>query len=151
MCVISLCTRGALDTWSRRRSTAALAAMGKVTVNFVAQSKDKSRWLMVLVEQGPWRADEVEVQLRRVQDRLYNCIEAAIDGKLAEQFPASHGEPVTIQVDFYDVPEQPVRAFFERFSERALQQPSYGQALEASEFVESITFEADYRKLTASG
>jgi hypothetical protein len=27
MCVISLCTRGALDTWSRGRSTAALGAM----------------------------------------------------------------------------------------------------------------------------
>jgi hypothetical protein len=27
MCVISLCTRGALDTWSRRRSTAALGDM----------------------------------------------------------------------------------------------------------------------------
>ena len=30
MCVISLCTRGALDTWSRGRSTAALGAMEAV-------------------------------------------------------------------------------------------------------------------------
>jgi LPXTG-motif cell wall-anchored protein len=29
MCVISLCTRGALDTWSRGRSTAALDRMGR--------------------------------------------------------------------------------------------------------------------------
>ena len=125
--------------------------MAKVTVNFVTKSKDESHWRMVLVEEGPWRAHEVEVQLRRIQDRLYTCIEAAIDGQLAEQFPASRGKPVTIQVDFYDVPEEPVRAFFQRFSERALQQPSYSQALEASEFVESIIFEANYRKLTASG
>jgi hypothetical protein len=123
--------------------------MGKVLVDFIAKNEDESRWSMVLVEEGPWRADEVEVQLRRVQDRLYGCIDAAIDGQLAEQFPASQGKPVTIKVDFYQVPEQ-VRPFFLRFSKGALQHPSYRRALESSEFVEGISFEATYRKLTAS-
>ena len=35
MCVISLCTRGALDTWSRRRSTAALDGMS-TTIRVIA-------------------------------------------------------------------------------------------------------------------
>jgi hypothetical protein len=33
MCAISLCTRGALDTWSRRRSTAALGGSVECTVS----------------------------------------------------------------------------------------------------------------------
>src|SRR5262245_5336694 len=105
---------------------------------------------MVLVEQGPWSADQVEAELRRIQDRLYGCIEAAIAGQLAEQFPASRGKPVTIRVDFYDVPESPVRAFFERFSDGALKHPPYRRALEANEFVEGISFEASYQKLPAN-
>lgn len=68
--------------------------MGEVTVDFITRSEDDSRWTMVLVEEGPWNADQVEAQLRRVQDRLYACIE--------EQFPASRGKAVEIQVDFDD-------------------------------------------------
>jgi hypothetical protein len=46
---------------------------------------------MVLVEQGPW-AGPIANEMRRLQDRLYGTLDAAIDGQLAEQFPESKGK-----------------------------------------------------------
>lgn len=115
--------------------------MAQVTVDFVARSSDGASWSMVLVEQGPWGNVQVEPNLRRLQDRLYGCVDAALDGKLAEQFPESTGKAVAIRLDAYNVPELPVREFFERFSQQVLHLPEYAAALKASTIVSRITFE----------
>ena len=60
-------------------------------VNFVSRTDDPNEWRMVLVEQGPWNGGS-ERELRRIQDRLYGCLDAAIDGQLAEQFPETRGK-----------------------------------------------------------
>ena len=54
--------------------------MGEITVDFIA----KDPWQMVLVEEGPW--EDVPAHLAKLQHRLYSCLDAAIDGQLAEQF-----------------------------------------------------------------
>ena len=62
--------------------------MGEITVDFIA----KDPWQMVLDEEGPW--EDVSAHLATLQNRLYSCLDAAIDGQLAEQFPESHGQPI---------------------------------------------------------
>ena len=54
MCGISLCTRGALDTWSRGRSTAALGVMAS------AREKSKKRCLIAFDQGSAW----LEFELR---------------------------------------------------------------------------------------
>jgi hypothetical protein len=124
--------------------------MTDITIDFVARETDGSRFSMVLVEEGPWESVSVEAELRRVQSRLYGCLDAAIDGQLAEKFPESRGKPVTIRVDFYNVPEVPVREFFQRFSSGVLDAPSYREALATTEFVRGVSFEASFERI-ASG
>ena len=114
--------------------------MATVVVDFIARGSDGASWSMVRVEQGPW-SGELETSLRRLQDRLYTCIDSALDGKLAAQFPESIGKPVLIRLDGYNLPERPVREFFERFSASALQTPDYAAALKSSAIVPSISFE----------
>jgi hypothetical protein len=108
--------------------------MGDVIVDFIASNP----WKMVLVEQGPWK--DVQAHLYRVQDRLYTCIEAAIEGMVAEQFPESRGELITLQLDCYNLPEPEVREFFDRFASTALTLPDDRDALASSPYVSGITF-----------
>ena len=121
--------------------------MSTVTVDFVARSADPDSWHLVLVEQGPWPAAEVMSELRRVQDRLYGCLDAALDGKVAEKFPDSTGRRITIRLDAYDLPRVEVRDFFNAFASEVLETPDYSSALAASQWVSGVKFELSLRDL----
>lgn len=108
-------------------------------VDFVARGESPSEWTMVLVEQGPW-VDSITLNLRRLQDRLYGSVDAALDGQLASQFPESKGKNVTIRVDGYNLPRAEVTSFFERFSRGVLLMEDYKRALNDNEFVSGISF-----------
>lgn len=112
--------------------------MSEVTIDFIARNP----WQMVLVEQGPW--DDVSGNLRRLQDRLYTCIDVAIDGKLAELYPDSIGASVIIRLDGYNLPMSESREFFEMFSSAVLELPDYKTALETSPHVSGIQFVANF-------
>ena len=114
--------------------------MASVTVDFVARDLPHGGWSLVLVEQGPWESQQIESNLRRLQERLYGCIDAALDGAFAEQYPESVGKPVLIRLDAYNVPEPELRSFFERFTGAVLQTPDYAAALKTSGNVPSIEF-----------
>jgi hypothetical protein len=49
-----------------------------VTIDFVAFDDERDACLLVLVEEGPWTGS-VEDHLRALQDRLYGCLETALD------------------------------------------------------------------------
>ena len=112
--------------------------MGEITVDFIA----KDPWQMVLVEEGPWH--DVPAKLTKLQERLYSCLDAAIDGQLAEQFPESRGQPITLRVDCYGAPREGVEQFFERFSSSALQLPDYKASLATSPHVSGIQFAINF-------
>lgn len=112
--------------------------MSEVTVDFIT----KNPWQMVLVEQGPW--DDVSANLRRLQERLYTCIDVAIDGKLAELYPESTGASVVIRLDGYNLPMPESQDFFERVSSTVLDLPDYKIALETSSHVSKIQFLANF-------
>ena len=77
-----------------------MTASPDLVVDFVARGNTDDEWRMVLVEQGPWHPPFVN-ELRRLQDRLYECVEAAPGGQLAVKFPDSHGKRVDVQLDGY--------------------------------------------------
>ncbi len=103
---------------------------------------------MVLVEEGPW-ADSVEDHLRALQERLYGCLDAALDGQLAEQFPKASHKNIVVRVDCYDVPRAEVDEFIGRFSEGVLALPDY--SAEASPWVKSFAFEVNHDTTAAGG
>jgi len=112
-------------------------------VDFVARGDSPDEWKMVLVEEGPW-AGAIENELRRVQERMYGCIDAILDGKLAENFPESKGKRIVVQLDCYDVPRTNVEDFFQRFSTGILSLTDYREALEHGEFAKSVRFEINF-------
>lgn len=98
---------------------------------------------MVLVESGPWRGS-LDMHLRSLQDRLYGCVDAALDGQLARQFPESLGKSVVIQLDCYNLPTHEVQAFFTTFAEGIFSIGDYRVALAESPFVNSISFDVTF-------
>jgi hypothetical protein len=113
------------------------------TVDFVARGNSPNEWRLVLVEQGPW-TNSLEANLSRLQDRLYGCIDAALDGQVAEKFPESRGSRITIQLDCYNLPREPIDEFFEEFASGVFSIPDYRNALNNSPFVNQIGFEITF-------
>jgi hypothetical protein len=113
-------------------------------IDFVARGNLPNEWKLVLVEQGPWADPAHEMQ--RLQDRLYNCIDAVLDGQIAEKFPETKKERIIIQVDCYGVPEAEVAAFFARFSEGVFQITDYCEALKRSEQTSGIGFSINFER-----
>jgi hypothetical protein len=105
---------------------------------------------MVLVEQGPWAAEDVEANLRRVQDRLYDCVEVACHRHLARRFPESVGKPAVVRLDCYETPDEPVRSLLHRFETHVRESDEWRQALTAAP-VASLVFEYHWRPLGEAG
>jgi hypothetical protein len=119
-----------------------------VTIDFVARGEELGEWLLVLVEEAPW-ADSADDDLRRIQDRLYGVLDAALDGAVAEKFPDSVGQRIVIQLDCYDGPDVELAEFFSRFSQGALSLPDYEQALTGNQFVSGVSFKLNLAKTEA--
>lgn len=114
-------------------------------VDFVVKCDSPDVMKMVLVEEGDW--SDIDARLRLLQQRMYGCIDAAIDGQLADKFPETKGKLIVVSVDFYDAPEEEVSEFFERFSKNVFLIPSYKDGLRLSRFVKDIVFEANFETL----
>jgi hypothetical protein len=121
--------------------------MDTVTIDFIAKGERDGTWVLVLVEEGPWPVGEIEANLRRLQERLYNCVDAVLDGQLAELHPETEGGQVIVRLDGYDLPQIEVGRFFERFSGSVLHAPGYASALQRSRFVGDIVFQLNLEYL----
>ena len=111
------------------------------TIDFVAFDHDRDACLLVLVEQGPWTG-AVEDHLRALQDRLYGCLEGALDGQIAERFPRAANMKIIVRVDCYGVPRDEVDEFMERFSKGVLHLPGFSPS--SSPWVRSFEFEVNH-------
>ena len=121
------------------------ARMSDVTIDFIAFDEGRDAWMMVLVEEGPWLGSS-HSHLTRLQDRLYGCLEAALDGQLADAYPDSRGKTVVVRVDCYDLPRDEIDGFIEKFSEGVTSLPDYSPA--SSPIVRDFKFEATHDTLT---
>ena len=101
---------------------------------------------MVLVEESWTR--ETEDHLRALQDRMFGCPEAALDGQLAEQFPESVGKMIVVRIDCYDVPRHEVDEFVTRFAVGVRDLPDFSP--KHSAFIAGYVFEVNHDSLDGS-
>lgn len=115
--------------------------MDQVTIDLITHNPRDDRFSLILVEEGPWPDEDIVVKLRELQDRLYNCVFAAIDGQLADLYPDSKGKDVVIRLDCFDTPADEVADFFDRFSKHIMKSEKIQNDLRANAFVKSLSFE----------
>ena len=68
----------------------------KVTVDLIVHSDDKSEFALYLVEDAPW--GDVELRVKKMQDRVYTTVDAVLDGIVASDYPDSKGKRIRIEV-----------------------------------------------------
>jgi hypothetical protein len=119
----------------------------KVIVDLVMMQPD-GRFVLCMVEEGPWSEERVVGELRRVQDRLYKYISVAVDGHLAKTYPDSVGRGVVIRLDCYDTPKEPVEEFFARFVAYNRNRKDLAADITAKGFISGLEFEYSRDTLT---
>lgn len=115
-----------------------------VTIDFVAFDDERDACLLVLVERGPW-SGVIDDHLRELQDRLFGCLDAALDGQLVERFPKASNKAVVVRLDCYGVPRDEVDDFMKRFSEGVGDLPDYSPT--SSQWVRSFEFEVNHENI----
>lgn len=121
--------------------------MSDVTINVVTRNEAHGGYALVLVEEGPWASEDIVENLRRIQERLYGCLDAALDGLVAGRFPESMGKPLTIRLDAYDVAGTELADFFSRFTSIVPTLKDYAQALAECKHHPDIRFEINMARL----
>jgi hypothetical protein len=116
----------------------------KVAIDLITVRPDGAH-VLVLVEEGPWEPDAVDSQLRKLQGRLYNAVDVAVDGFLASKYPDSKGGPVIIRLDCYDVPRRPVEEFFLRFSDHIKADVQVRADIDRKGFISRLALEFNWR------
>ena len=115
-----------------------------VTVDFVAKGDVPEEFQLVLVEVGPLHAP-YEEGLRRIQDRLFGCVEAVLNGEVGRKFPESIGKVVVIKLECFNSPVQELQAFFERFATGIFLSEDYKAALHNQAYASGIVFRQSFK------
>jgi hypothetical protein len=111
-----------------------------VTIDLITKSADGSYNLIMVVE-GPWSLNAIENRLKRLQERLYDYIEIAIEGHLEKLYPDSKGKKVTIRVDCYNPPSNRIKVFIDKFIKEVKQSDELGNKIKELGYVSSVEFE----------
>jgi len=84
----------------------------QVRIDLITQDSVNDEFVLYLVEDAPWPASspDWDQRLSTMQDRILSAVDAAVDGHLANKYPASSGKAIRIQVDSPNgCPEQVAR------------------------------------------
>jgi hypothetical protein len=67
----------------------------------VTEDPSTGEFVVYFIEDGPWPDGSADfaATLHRIQDIVFDCADAAIDGGIAKVYPDSVGKKVRIQVD----------------------------------------------------
>jgi hypothetical protein len=73
----------------------------ETTLDLVTYDPKSDEFVLYLVEDGPWPSSDPEWRecLKRIQERIFDAVNAAVDGGVAKKFPDSKGKPVRVQLD----------------------------------------------------
>jgi len=119
----------------------------KATIDLVTYDPKRDAHILVVVEQG----DGSEDCLRRLQERLYDYVEIAVDGFLAEKYPESKGKSVVIRLDCYDSPREACERFFFRFAEHIHASTEIQAAISKHRNIKDIDFEFNWQAIANAG
>jgi len=118
----------------------------KATIDLVTYDPKRDAYVLGVVETGDGSAG----CLGRLQERLYDYVDIAVDGHLAQQYPESRGKSVVIRLDCYDSPREACEQFFSRFAEHIHSSGEIQAAIRKHGHIKDIDFEFSWRTLTGA-
>lgn len=110
----------------------------QVKIDLIAYNSKDEEYKLILVEEGPWQKSTFEDRLRKIQDRIYNSVDAAIDGILMQKYPDSKGKKVCVQVDCYESPSDLVKQLVKGLDKYFSGSDEYQDALKRNKNISSF-------------
>lgn len=118
----------------------------KAKIDLVTYDPKRDAHVLVVVETGDGSTD----CLRRLQERLYDYVDIAVDGLLARQYPKSSGKSVVIRLNCYGTPRDACEQFFFRFAEHVHSSAEIQAAIKENGHIKDIDFEFSWQTLTST-
>jgi len=109
----------------------------KATIDLITEDSANHEFVLYVVEDGPW-PEGVRERLERLQERLYDAIDIALDGHLVTKFPRSKGMNVRIQIDLHGQPPREVPDFVMRFREHVLNDAVFRGRMKQNRYVHHL-------------
>jgi hypothetical protein len=109
----------------------------QVKIDLVTKRPDGGCTL-ILVEMGPWTAEQTNQNMQRLGNRIASCISAVINGYITHRYPATMGVPLTIQVDSYDTPRLEVDILLAKMQNDFDKSPEIQEELRSGRFTSAI-------------
>lgn len=116
----------------------------KVTIDLMTYDPKRDVHILVVVEQS----DGGTYSLQRLQQRLYNLVDVAVDGFLAEKHPESRGKSVVIRLDCYNTPREECERFFFQFAEHIYACKEIQTTIAKQGHIKDIDFEFTWHTVT---
>lgn len=115
----------------------------RATINLITHDPKRDAYVLVMVEHG----DRADYSLDRLQQRLYDFVDIAVSGLLAEKYPESRGKSVVIRLDCYDTPKDECESLLFRFAEHVYKSESVRAAIAEEGHVKDLDFEFNWQHL----
>lgn len=78
-------------------------------IDLVADDSQTGEVVLIMLEQRPW--DGTELRLFQLQEKLNAYMSFALDGEMAETYPALASRPLRIQLDCLEMPGSDIIGF----------------------------------------
>lgn len=118
-----------------------------IKIDLITHDPVKDACKLIAVAQGPWAPQELEGQLRTLQEKLYAYVDAAVDGFIAETYPEFKGKSVVIRLDCYGVPRNEVEQFFNQFSEHIRNNADVQARIAGERNIKDLSFEFSWASI----
>ena len=115
----------------------------KATIDLVTYDQKRDAYIPVAVEDGNGSAGS----LRGLQERLYDYVDIAVDGFLAEKYPESKSKSIVIRLDYYGKSREPCEQLFFRFAEHIHASAEIQAAIAEHRHIKDIDFEFNCRTI----
>ena len=120
----------------------------KATIDLVTYDPKRDAHILVAVEHGPWPTDSTAEYLQRLQQKLYDFVDIAVDGLLVTHYPESKGKSVVIRLDCYDTPREESERLLFRFAEHIHASREIQAAIAEQGHIKDIDFEFTWHLAT---
>jgi hypothetical protein len=116
--------------------------MPSVTIDLITQDQASGEFVLILVEDGPWPGQDCGWKecLSRIQGRVFDAIDVAVDGHLAAKYPDSLGKKVRVQLDSPSGSPQRVAELVRKIRRHLTEDGGqYRTAIDKSQFIAGLS------------
>lgn len=78
-------------------------------IDIVADDAKTGEAVLIMLEPRPWESSEA--RLFQLQEKINAYLSFALDGEMAESYPALVGKPLRLQIDCVDMPDAKIVEF----------------------------------------